>query len=746
MREHFSTQLMVGAVLLILATTLSAGLPAYWLTSSQLEAQTWSRMESARTTTQSLLEAESIQLQDSLLLFVERPTLRQLLAENRLQVLEEYIDNFSRRSGIDLLLLCDSSGSVIAGDLRLGPCPQQPTSQSTARYATLEGRPLLLTVQTVATEPDGTEDGWQVAIAAMWLDDAFLRELATTTGVEQSILTQDGTILASTLPERDQVVESASLPQLLAVPLSSPMPSPVRYTYHSGDTPYFALLTPLVASDNSVAFVSEIALSVEVLERTKQRATGILFASTGAIAMLSVILGIYSIRRLTKPLQELTEAAEAMAVGHLTATIPTYQSPHEVFTLARALAASQQSLLAALGEHSLARDWLLTLIQSLVEGVITLDSEGRITFFSQGAENLTGWSSSEAIGQSVDVIFPTAHAEDGRFRQAIPAPGQRRRLEVLHRNGGVMALAITGTRLTPPTVQSGSGNSLQIALVLRDVTGEEMLDQMHSYFLANLTHEFQTPLSTLRASLELLMENADDLSTDELRTLLRPAHLSLLGLQNLVNNLLASSAIEAGRFELRLRPSDLRQIISDSLQLVQPLFERRGQSCTPHEDSAILSHPQIQTDPARLTLAMVNLLTNASKYSPDGTIIDLSVTESKDAEGNVVVRVAVADRGPGVPPEAQTQLFNRFARLDAPEGDQASTGLGLFVVKITVEAHGGRVGIEERAGGGSIFWFEIPRLAQEEIHENSDRGRRPRPIRHPSFYSSPRRLRGRSRI
>src|SRR5690606_26048533 len=129
-------------------------------------------------------------------------------------------------------------------------------------------------------------------------------------------------------------------------------------------------------------------------------------------------------------------------------------------------AASQQSLLAALGERSQARDWLLTLLQSVVEGVITLDSAGQVTFFSQGAENLSGWSSQTAVGRKIDEIFQLAHAEEASFFQVIPAPGQRRRIEVLTQQGAVMALAVTGTRLVPPIGIGAETSVAQTALVM----------------------------------------------------------------------------------------------------------------------------------------------------------------------------------------------------------------------------------------------------------------------------------------
>ena len=680
-----------------------------------------------------------------MLLFVERPTLQELLVQGRHDELDGYITNFARRSGIDLLLICDATGAPIAGDRTLSACPPQGITQ----YTSIDSRPLLLTSRPIATtgnDPRAGGQGTPRAVVGLWLDDAFLQELATTTGVEQTLLARDGSPIASSLDIGRDMLGPTPQDRLPDAVTSFTL----RDSFQLGENPFFALVSPLSVSGGADEVYLETSLSVEILRQTKQRAIAILLASTSAVALLGLFLGVFYIRRLTTPLQELTESAEAIAVGHLTAPIRNYQSPHEVATLARALAASQQSLLAALGERSQARDRLLTLIQSVVEGVITLDGEGRITFFSQGAENLSGWSGSEAVGQPIDDVFPPAHVEEGTFTQAIPAPGQRRRLEVLRRNGEVMALAITGTRLVPPTTWDTSASEmtaseiaprpLQTALVVRDVSGEEVLDQVHSYFLANLTHEFQTPLSTLSASLELLLENAGQLSPEDLRQLLRPAQLSLLGLQNLVNNLLASSAIEVGRFALRVRPTNLHQIIADSLHLVQPLLDRRQQALTLGEAAEVAAYPEIHADPARLTLALVNLLTNASKYSPDGSTIDLAVTQQDNW-----LRVAVADRGPGIPRAAQTQLFNRFVRLDAPESEQASTGLGLFVVKTTVEAHGGRVGIDDRPGGGAVFWFEIPRIIQGEPHENPDRGGRSRPVRHPSFHAAPRRLRGRPR-
>jgi signal transduction histidine kinase len=140
--------------------------------------------------------------------------------------------------------------------------------------------------------------------------------------------------------------------------------------------------------------------------------------------------------------------------------------------------------------------------------------------------------------------------------------------------------------------------------------------------------------------------------------------------------------------------------------VVQPLLDRRQQQVTVDGPAEF---NEIPADPGRLTQVLVNLLTNASKYSPIGRPVDLRVETRGD-----MLRVSVADRGPGIPLEERVNVFRRFVRLSDADGEQYGVGLGLFVVRTTIEAHGGRVGVDGRPGGGSIFWVELP-LGQPEL-------------------------------
>jgi signal transduction histidine kinase len=220
-------------------------------------------------------------------------------------------------------------------------------------------------------------------------------------------------------------------------------------------------------------------------------------------------------------------------------------------------------------------------------------------------------------------------------------------------------------------------------------------------FLANITHEFRTPLSALAASAELLLDQAPSLSRAELQELLAALHLSILSLQTLIDNLLESAKLEAGRFRVFPHPADLGQIIAEAAHIMLPLQAIYNQQLVIELPTTI---PSVHADSRRTAQVLINLLSNATKYSPDNTEITIRVTTVDNW-----VRVAVADRGPGVPEGYLPDLFRPFVH-PAPKDSQSrhGAGLGLSVAKAIIEAHGGEVGVDNRPGGGSVFWFTLP--------------------------------------
>jgi K+-sensing histidine kinase KdpD len=207
--------------------------------------------------------------------------------------------------------------------------------------------------------------------------------------------------------------------------------------------------------------------------------------------------------------------------------------------------------------------------------------------------------------------------------------------------------------------------------------------------------------------MELLLDPAEEFSPAEVRELLKPTYLSLRALQTLIDNLLESSSIEAGQFTIRRQQTHLNEILAHALQLVEPLLERRQQPVSVGQPGSL---PAIHADPARLTQVMVNLLANASKYSPPHKTIDVRLEEVGGT-----LRVSVADQGPGIPETERGDVFRSFVRGERVDSEQYGIGLGLYVVQTTVAAHGGRVGIDDRPGGGSVVWFELPLLEGSNV-------------------------------
>jgi len=336
------------------------------------------------------------------------------------------------------------------------------------------------------------------------------------------------------------------------------------------------------------------------------------------------------------------------------------------------------------------------LIQCLPEGIIVVNEARQIVFLNQSAERITGWTTTEALGKSINEILHLSAGKE-QFSDYLSLPSSLLPpVNVTNRHGQDITLAISTSCPNVP-----NGDSSGTAIVIRDITAEDTTQKLRSYFLANISHEFRTPLAALKASVELLLDGVREFSLDETQELVRSIHFSVTALQTLIDNLLESVSIEAGRFRVRRKRTDLNVVVDEAKMIMKPLLERRNQPLVIDLPENL---PKVIVDPMRMTQVLVNLLSNASKYGP----IDQPIEVCIDLEANDSLKVSVTDRGTGVFAEDKANVFRRFVRLDQKDQAQYGIGLGLSVVKTIVESHGVMVGLDERLGGGSIFWFTIP--------------------------------------
>jgi PAS domain S-box-containing protein len=709
--HSLSAQMIAGFVALVLLTAVAAGLPAIWLIHDQLTRQAWAQVEQGRRAAQALYEAKKSELEDLATLTSQRPTLRALLATEDQAALTTYLRTLQAGAGLDLALVCDLEQRPIVQTeelLAATLCASDAQSGFHVVGGNLAPQVWLLAAHPIVDGADAEDrplsdtqmerDGLLV-IVGMALDNAFAAQMRDQSGLEHTLIvggqptaTSLGGGLASLASRR------AAQPETTADRL--------RFTFSLDGDPFYAdrlSLRGLGSGERGspdpaeyAGLEAELALPVSDIVATQRRLAWMLAGGVLVVAVVGSGAGAFLARRIGQPLARLTNAAAELSKGELSRPVVIEARVREVTLVAQALENARTDLQQTLNRLRQEKAWTDHLLEAIVEGIMTLDRHGRITFFSHGAERITGWQRDHVLGRTCDQVFQTLETDEA-FSELLPPPGRRHKISVALRDGRQAILSFTGAQLAPP-----SGGDGHVALVFRDVSEEEAIHRLLGHFLANVAHEFRTPLAAAAASVELLLDQAPDLSLAELGELLTSLHLGVLGLQTLVDNLLESASIEAGHFRVAPRPSDLSEIIADAIRMTQPLLDKRGQRLTVELPAAI---PIVQADPRRTVQVLVNLLSNASKYGPDQAEIGIGATVNADW-----VKVIVVDQGPGIPSEQRKDLFRRFVRLHtANDQAQYGAGLGLSVVKAVIEAHGGQVGVDDRPDGGSIFWLTLPR-------------------------------------
>ncbi len=683
--RSLSAQIILSLVALVLLTAAAVGLPAIWLIQGQLDRHAWAQLEQGSRAAQALYAAQHGEITSLATLTAQRPTLRDLLAQEDRASMEVYLRTLKTGAGLDLVLVCGPNqqamawaGELISDTLCATPMPAgfQVISTGTAQE-----------VWRLAAHPisDKDADSQATVIVGIALDDEFATQMQAQTGLEHTLVV-DSQPVASSLEARAMSRRPASLhaPEDAA-----------RDVFTVDDHPHYAIRFPLNRPGNQNGQMeAEVALAVTDIVATRRSLAWTLVGSIVVVASVGSIIGAILARRISRPLARLTESATNLSYGKLGSPMTIEARVREVALVAQALETARVDLRRTLTELQDEKAWTDHLLDSIVEGIMTLDQHGRITFFSTGAERITGWTRNEVLGNSYDDVFQST--ETGRpFSESIPPPGRRHKITVALSDGHQATLAFTGARLIPP-----ESSDAQIALVFRDVSEEQAIHRLMGHFLANVAHEFRTPLSALAASVELLLDQAPELSASELQELLISLHLGIVGLQTLVDNLLESASIETGHFRVKARPSNLSKIIAEAVWTMQPLLDKHNQRLVVELPTAM---PTVRADWRRTVQVLVNLLSNASKYGPDDSEITIGATLNKGQ-----VQVTVADRGPGISPEYRKDLFRRFVYPDT-NGDKTryGVGLGLYVVKAIIEAQGGQVGVQDRPGGGSVFWFTL---------------------------------------
>ena len=345
--------------------------------------------------------------------------------------------------------------------------------------------------------------------------------------------------------------------------------------------------------------------------------------------------------------------------------------------------------------------WLEAVIRHSADGILIVDRHQRILGFNPALERMAGWRSEEVHGRPCQQVLRLRSAAGGLDNPPVfLADDQKASMPV----EGVLLTRDdrqVNVEANYAVIQGDSGEVLGGVIGVRDITARKEAQELQSTFLSVISHELQTPIAIIEGYAGLLSEEGLHLPKDQLRQKLGVIREESRLLSKMVENLLYASRIQAGGLELRREPVDLPS-------LVRRVAQRMGHTSRKHtiEVAVPSDFPTVMADYERVQEVLTNLIDNAMKYFPKGGPIRIE-GEVRSSE----VAISVVDSGPGIPEAEREKVFDRFFRREGGRANIAKgTGLGLFICKSIVEAHGGRIWVEPAPAGGSRFRFTLPRL------------------------------------
>jgi len=335
--------------------------------------------------------------------------------------------------------------------------------------------------------------------------------------------------------------------------------------------------------------------------------------------------------------------------------------------------------------------------------VLELGAEGTIHEVNHAAEILFGYAANELIGKSAKhIVLPKYQADFDREWAALIASRQPMagvKVRNPRRDGLTVVCDWTVTPLVNP-----DGQLISVIAQGRDITAQLEAERMKKEFTSTLSHELRTPLTSIIGSLQLINAGVLGDVPKDVAELTEVAERNGQRLLDLINDILDIEKIESGKLTLMPEVIRVDELVREAMVLNKGFGDRFKVRFQPRGE---LAADEVTADRKRLLQVMTNLLSNAAKFSPEGEVVEITTEELADS-----LRVAVHDRGPGIPETFRARVFGRFNQADSTTSRQkGGTGLGLAICKRLVEMMQGRIGFQDRQGGGTTFWFELPRHA-----------------------------------
>ncbi|TVR51727.1 MAG: HAMP domain-containing protein [Spirochaetaceae bacterium] len=518
-----------------------------------------------------------------------------------------------------------------------------------------------------------------------------------------TIMRPDGEVIGDSFADPGTIENHSDRPEFRSA-LETGSGTDIRVSATVGlNSMYAAVL--IRSTDGTPAAVVRIAGSVTHLDaRSREFLLAIVLAAVVIVAA-AVFFALVMIARIHRPLRDIRAAAARYAEGDLRHRISIRRAPDDIVEIADTLNDMAHQLADTIGSITRQRNELEKILTSMVEGVIVVDSDRTIRSMNRAAAGMFALSPVSApaandASQRRTILDVLRSTDLDAVAEKVLATGTPTEDTITIYTKPVRHLQVHGTSLT---TDAGTG----VLLVLNDITRLRRLEEVRQDFVANVSHELKTPITTILGFVETLRDGAIE-DTDSAPRFLEIVHSSAIRLSLIVEDLLSLSRLEALDATVPLESCSLREIVEKSIEACsRQAREKRIDVQAFHDgpDYAELNRTLLEQ-------ALINLVDNAIKFSPTGSTVKIDTKVEANTAGSSLV-LSVSDRGHGIPRKDLPRIFERFYRVDrARSREMGGTGLGLAIVKHIAIAHHGEVTAESREGHGSTFTIRIPHAAR----------------------------------
>jgi two-component system phosphate regulon sensor histidine kinase PhoR len=410
------------------------------------------------------------------------------------------------------------------------------------------------------------------------------------------------------------------------------------------------------------------------------------------IAVLAALVSLWVSRRISRPLEEMKIGTEQFAKGNLDYRLPI-PNTEEVGALAEAMNQMAARLDERIRTAVKERNEREAILASMVEGVLAVDAQERVISLNAAAARLLDLSMKDAKGRSIQEVVRNTELQSLITKTLVeqqPVEG-----DIVLAGTKERYLQVRGTVL-----QDDQRASMGALVVLHDVTRIRKLENLRRDFVANVSHELKTPITSIKGFVDTLLDGVIENREDAIRFLTKTARQAER-LNRIIEDLISLSRIEmeAEQAGIELVDTHVKTVLQTAIQACEVMASEKSIRI----DLSCDDHLTAKLNPPLFEQAVVNLIDNAIKYSGQGRSVEVTAVEQ---EGEI--RVSVRDYGCGISQEHLPRLFERFYRVDKGRSRElGGTGLGLAIVKHIALAHGGRVSVESTPGKGSVFTIHL---------------------------------------